>query len=119
MSDMSQPLPSNHTHVVETRRIPALGAPKQLLAVALVVVLGGSLYQSVRLSNELGSVKQQLSQSQQKMTDLQSEVGTTTADASAKPMSPCENHGELEKARKEAQAGSYRAQIAAKTQAGR
>jgi uncharacterized protein YlxW (UPF0749 family) len=90
------------------------------LAGALAVVLGGSLYQSVRLSNELGSVKQQLSQSQQKMTDLQSEVGTTNADAKREANeSLARINAELEKTRKEAQTGSYRAQIAAKTQAGK
>jgi uncharacterized protein YlxW (UPF0749 family) len=105
---------------VETPSHSSSWGAKAALAAALAVVLGGSLYQSVRLSNELGSVKQQLSQSQQKMTDLQSEVGTTNADAKREANeSLARINAELEKTRKEAQSGSYRAQVAAKTQAGK
>jgi len=91
-----------------------------ILAVALAVVFGASLYQSVRLNNELGTVKQQLSQSQQKMSDLQGEVGTTTADAKREANEAvAKMNEEIAKARKEAQVGAYRAQIAARNQTGK
>jgi uncharacterized protein YlxW (UPF0749 family) len=120
MSDMSQPLPSNHTTVVETPSQSGSWGAKAVLAAALAVVFGGSLYQSVHLSNELGTVKQQLSQSQQKMSELQTEVGATTADAKREANESLARMNEqLEKTRKEAQVGSYRAQISAKQQAGK
>ena len=122
MSDMSQPLPSNHTHEVTTVTAPPsrIGGVAAALAGALALVFGVSMYQSNRLSNELGTVKQQLSQSQQRITDLQTEVGSTTADAKREvSQSVAKLNEQVEKARKEAQTGSYRAQIAAKQQAGK
>jgi uncharacterized protein YlxW (UPF0749 family) len=120
---MSQPNTSNTPAAESMTHTPAQSSSwgsKGILAVALAVVFGGSLYQSVRLSNELGSVKSQLSQSQQKMTELQTEVGTTTADAKREASETAARLNEqLEKTRKEAQISVIRAQANAKQQVGK
>jgi len=119
MSEMSQPINQTNVDSTPSSHSGSWGA-KGILAVALAVVFGGSLYQSVRLSNELGNVKQQLSQSQQRMTDLQGEVGTTTADAKREANEAvAKMNEEIAKARKEAQVGAYRAQVAVKQQTGK
>jgi uncharacterized protein YlxW (UPF0749 family) len=115
MSEMSQPITSSST--VETSSPSNNWGVKAILGVAVAAVLGGALYQSVRLSNELGNVKQELSQSQQKMADLRTEVGTTTADAKREANeNTAKMNEEIAKARKEALNSAYRAQAISKQQ---
>lgn len=94
-----------------------------LLAVALAAVLGVSLFQSSKLSNELGSVKTQLMQSEHQISDMQGQLtATTVTNADAKRQvseSVAKLNEELEKTRKFATVNSQRAQSSAKVQAGK
>jgi chromosome segregation ATPase len=91
-----------------------------LLALALAGVFGGSLYQSNKLSNELTAVKRQLMQSDHQISDLQGQLGTTTADVKRETSETVAMlNTELEKTRKDALLNSQRAQFAARQQAGK
>jgi hypothetical protein len=124
MSDTSHPINANQTvtpaqQPSKTSSGAAWGA-MGLLALALAVVFGGSLYQSSKLNNELTSVKRDLMQSQHQMTDLQGQMGTSTADAKREVNETISKLNEqLENTRKETRTNSYRAQAAAKQQTGK
>jgi len=91
------------------------------LAVVLVALFGGlMLYQSSQMNGQLESVKRDLMSSQHQLTDLQGQLGTTTEQSKREVTESVARMNEvLEKARKESQANSYRAQTVAKQQAGK
>ena len=96
---------------------------KAVLALAVVVAFGSTMYQCSQLSKELGTVKNQLIQSEHQITDMQGQLtaaNTTTADAKREVSESVQKlNSELEKTRKEALAGSQRAQVAVRTQTGK
>jgi len=123
MSDTSHPINANQTVTPAQQPSTSSGAgwgAMGVLALALAVVFGGSLYQNSKLNNELTSVKRDLMQSQHQMTDLQGQMGTSTADARREVSETVSRLNEqLENARKESRASAYRAQLAAKQQTGK
>lgn len=83
--------------------------------IALVAALGGWWYQSTQVA----TVRTELTQSQQKMDQLQGQMQTSAAVAKNEVNETIARMNlEVEKARKEAQVGSFRAQAAARQQAG-
>ena len=91
-----------------------------LAALAILVAAGGWIYQSAHFSTQLDSVKRELTQSQKQITDLQGQLGSASADAKREVSESVSKLNEdLQKTRKEAQAGSWRAQSAAKQQVGK
>jgi hypothetical protein len=106
---------TNVEHSESTKR-PASGLlTKILLAGALATSLGGWWYQS----SQVAAVRQELGQAQQKMDQLHGQVDTSVAVAKTEVNETIARMNEqVEKARQEALAGSRRAQVAAKRQAG-
>jgi hypothetical protein len=126
MSDMSQPINVNQTntptpsHATVTSTSGSSWAGKAIFALALAVVFGVALYQSARLNGDLTSVRRELAQSQHQITDLQSQMGASAADARREAgESAAKLNEEIAKARKESQMYSIRAQAVAKQQAGK
>jgi chromosome segregation ATPase len=121
MSDTSHPINANQTvtpapQTSNTSSGASWGA-MGILALALAVVFGGSLYQSSKLNNELTSVKRDLTQSQHQMTDLQGQMGTSAADAKRDVNETVARlNDQLEAARKEARNNAYRTQASVKQQ---
>src|SRR5882724_5235167 len=122
MTDMSRDAnSSNQPVIVHEESSKSSGwVGMGLLALALAAVFGGSLYQSNKLSNELTAVKRQLMQSDHQISDLQGQLGTTTADVKREASETVAMlNSELEKTRKDALLNSQRAQASARTQAGK
>jgi hypothetical protein len=90
-------------------------ASKILIGAALAIAIGGWWYQS----SQVTSVRQELTSTQQKMDQLQGQMQTTfSASKTQVNETIAKLNEQLEIARKEAQAGSRRAQVVAKKQAG-
>jgi hypothetical protein len=95
-------------------------AGKVVLALAVAIALGASLYQSSQLSKELGAVKHQLTQSDHQITDMQGQMATSTADAKREVSETVAKLNEqLEKTRKESAVNSQRATYAVRQQTGK
>lgn len=106
---------SNVEHNEYTNR-PASGlVGKILIGGALAAALGGWWYQS----SQVASVRQELVQAQQKMDQLHGQMQTSVSVARTEVNETIAKLNEqVEKSRREALAGSHRAQTAAKRQAG-
>ncbi len=115
---MKPPVDVKATTVTPTT--PSGWAGKALIAVAIAAVFGASLYQSAKLSNELGSVKRQLIQSEHQISDMQGQVATSNAD-SKREVSETVNKlsQELAKTRQEALANSQRTQVVVRQSTGK
>jgi chromosome segregation ATPase len=91
-------------------------AGKVLMGGALAAALGGWWYQSTQVT----SVRQELARTQVRMDQLQGQVQTSTAAAKSEVNETLARmNAQVEKAREEARAGSNRAQVVAKNQAGK
>lgn len=98
----------------ENRPAGGLGT-KILIAGAFVVALGGWWYQS----SQVNSVRQELTQTQQKLDQFHDQMQTSVSVAKSELNETIGKMNEqVEKARRDALAGSNRAQTAAKRQAG-
>lgn len=106
---------SNLEHNEDTNR-PASGlVGKILIGGALAAALGGWWYQS----SQVASVRQELVQTQQKMDNFHGQMQTSVSVAKSEVNETIARLNEqVEKARRDALAGSQRAQTAAKRQAG-
>lgn len=106
---------SNLEHNEDTNR-PASGlVGKILIGGALAAALGGWWYQS----SQVASVRQELVQTQQKMDQFHGQMETSVSVAKSEVNETIARLNEqVEKARRDALAGSQRAQTAAKRQAG-
>lgn len=106
---------SNVEHNENTNR-PANGlVGKILIGGALLAALGGWWYQS----SQVASVRRELTNAQQKTEQLHSQMQTSVSQAKTEFNQTIASMNEqLETARREALAGSQRAQVAAKRQAG-
>ncbi len=106
---------SNTEHNENSNR-PADGlVGKVLMGGALVVALGGWWYQS----SQVDSVRHQLAQNQQQLDQFHSQMETSLSVAKSEVNATIAKMNEqVDQARKDAQAGSRNAQVAAKRQAG-
>lgn len=91
---------------------------KILIGVALALALGGWWYQS----SQVASVRQELAQTQQKMDQINGQMQTNVSAAKAQVKTEMDEtiakiNEQVEKTRREAQAGSHRAQVSAKERA--
>ncbi|HEY3743406.1 MAG TPA: hypothetical protein VGL53_26350 [Bryobacteraceae bacterium] len=126
MSDNAQPNNMNHTTEPAAQATSSSSssgsgwAAKGILALALAAVFCGWLYQSTKLNDELTNVRHQLTSSQQQISDLQGQVGTTSADAKRQVAETVTKvNQQLEQARKEGLVNTRYAQAAARQQAGK
>jgi hypothetical protein len=107
---------TNNVEHNENSNRPASGlVGKILIGGVLAAALGGWWYQS----SQVASVRQELAQSQQKMDQFHGQMQTSVSAAKTEVNETIAKMSEqVEKARQEALAGSHRAQIVAKRQAG-
>ena len=118
MADTSQP--ANFVNLAVTKPPTAARGGKAVIALCIVGAFGLSIYQSARLSKELGVVKSELMQSEHQISDMQGQLAITSADAKREvSASVSKMNEELEKTRKESLLNSQRAQISARQQAGK
>lgn len=106
---------SNVEHNENTNRPPSGLVGKFLIGGVLVAALGGWWYQS----SQVASVRQELTNAQQKMDQFHGQMQTSVSLAKTEfNQTVAKMSEQLETARREAQAGSNRAQTVAKQRAG-